>query len=70
MAGLDSIPTSTSRSNGTVRSDWTQSVRSPRRCPKSDLPFKVDIVDLSLVDPAFRARIAADWIALSAEDAR
>jgi predicted nucleotidyltransferase len=37
---------------------------------ESDLPFKVDIVDLSLVDPAFRARIAADCIALSAEDAR
>jgi predicted nucleotidyltransferase len=37
---------------------------------ESDLPFKVDIVDLSLLDPAFRARIAADCIALSAEDAR
>ncbi len=37
---------------------------------ESDLPFKVDIVDLSLVDPAFKARIAANWIALPAEDAR
>lgn len=37
---------------------------------ESDLPFKVDIVDLSVVDPAFRARIAADCIALSTEDAR
>ena len=27
---------------------------------ESDLPFKVDIVDLSLVDPAFKARIAAN----------
>jgi predicted nucleotidyltransferase len=32
----------------------------------SDLPYKVDIVDLATVDPAFRARIAADWIALPA----
>jgi hypothetical protein len=34
---------------------------------ESDLPFKVDIVDLWLVDPAFRARIAANWIALPVE---
>jgi predicted nucleotidyltransferase len=31
---------------------------------ESDLPYKVDIVDLALVEPTFRARIAADWIAL------
>jgi predicted nucleotidyltransferase len=31
---------------------------------ESDLPYKVDIVDLALVDPAFRARIEADCIAL------
>jgi predicted nucleotidyltransferase len=37
---------------------------------ESDLPFKVDIIDLSLVDPAFKARIAANWIALPAEGAR
>ena len=30
----------------------------------SDLPFKVDIVDLSVVEPAFRRRIAADCIPL------
>ena len=30
----------------------------------SDLPFKVDIVDLSLVEPAFRRRIAADCVPL------
>lgn len=32
---------------------------------ESDLPFKVDIVDLSVVEPAFRARVAADCIPLS-----
>jgi predicted nucleotidyltransferase len=31
---------------------------------ESDLPYKVDIVDLALVDPAFRAHIEADSIAL------
>lgn len=31
---------------------------------ESDLPYKVDILDLAVVDPAFRARIAADCIAL------
>ena len=30
----------------------------------SDLPFKVDIVDLSMVEPAFRRRIAADCVPL------
>jgi type I restriction enzyme S subunit len=31
---------------------------------ESDLPYKVDIVDLATVAPAFRARIAKDCIAL------
>jgi predicted nucleotidyltransferase len=31
---------------------------------ESDLPYRVDIVDLTTVDPAFRARIAADCIPL------
>jgi uncharacterized protein len=31
---------------------------------ESDLPYKVDIVDLATVDPAFRARIAAHHITL------
>ena len=31
---------------------------------ESDLPYKVDIVDLALVEPAFRARIRADCVAL------
>lgn len=31
---------------------------------ESDLPYKVDIVDLLLVDPAFRVRIAGDCIPL------
>jgi predicted nucleotidyltransferase len=30
----------------------------------SDLPFKVDIVDIAMVDPAFRRRVAADWVPL------
>jgi predicted nucleotidyltransferase len=34
---------------------------------ESDLPYKVDIVDLALVDPAFRARISADWMPLSVD---
>jgi predicted nucleotidyltransferase len=36
---------------------------------ESDLPYKVDIVDLSIVDPAFRARIAADCIAFNTTEA-
>ncbi len=32
---------------------------------ESDLPYKVDIVDLALVDPVFRARIMADCVALA-----
>ena len=28
----------------------------------SDLPFKVDIVDLATVEPAFKARISRGWI--------
>ncbi len=31
---------------------------------ESDLPYKVDIVDLATVDPAFRARIAEECIVL------
>ncbi len=31
---------------------------------ESDLPYKVDIVDLSELDPGFRARIAADLVPL------
>ena len=27
-----------------------------------DLPYKMDVIDLSTVEPAFRARIAAGWI--------
>jgi type I restriction enzyme S subunit len=36
---------------------------------ESDLPYKVDIVDLAIVDPAFRARIAADCIAFDTTEA-
>ena len=32
---------------------------------ESDLPFKVDIVDLATVDPSFRARVIADCIPLA-----
>jgi len=32
---------------------------------ESDLPFKVDIVDLATVTPGFRARIAADAVPLT-----
>jgi hypothetical protein len=32
---------------------------------ESDLPYKTDIVDLSTVDPAFKARILADGIPLA-----
>src|SRR5438067_1561620 len=32
---------------------------------ESDLPYKVDIVDLATVEPGFRARIAADCIPLT-----
>ena len=31
---------------------------------ESDLPYKVDVVELSALDPGFRARIAADLVAL------
>jgi predicted nucleotidyltransferase len=36
---------------------------------ESDLPYKVDIVDLLTVDPAFRARIAADCMAFDTIEA-
>ncbi len=36
---------------------------------ESDLPYKVDIVDLAMVDPSFRRRIAADGLVLSLDDA-
>ncbi len=32
---------------------------------ESDLPFKVDLVDAALLDPVFRARIAAGWVPLT-----
>lgn len=32
---------------------------------ESDLPYKVDVLDLSTVDPSFRTRIAADCVRLS-----
>lgn len=36
---------------------------------ESDLPYKVDIVDLTVVEPAFRARVLVDCITLPvAED--
>jgi predicted nucleotidyltransferase len=34
---------------------------------ESDLPYRVDIVDLAAVEPGFRARIVADCIALPFE---
>ena len=36
---------------------------------ESDLPYKVDIVDLATVDPSFRGRIVADCVALPLGDA-
>lgn len=36
---------------------------------ESDLPYKVDIVDRSTVDPAFRARITAGCVTLPDDDA-
>ena len=35
---------------------------------ESDLPFKVDLVDLAVVEPAVRARIAAGWVPLGPSD--
>jgi predicted nucleotidyltransferase len=37
---------------------------------ESDLPYKVDIVDLSIVEPGFRDRIVADCIPLAASSPR
>ncbi len=31
---------------------------------ESDLPFKVDLLDAALIEPAFRARIADGWVPL------
>ncbi len=31
---------------------------------ESDLPFRVDLLDCATADPAFRARIARDWVPL------
>ena len=36
---------------------------------ESDIPYKVDIVDLATVDPSFRARIAQDCIPFETADA-
>jgi predicted nucleotidyltransferase len=36
---------------------------------ESDLPYRVDIVDLLAVDPAFRDRISADCMALPIDQA-
>jgi predicted nucleotidyltransferase len=36
---------------------------------ESDLPYRVDIVDLLTVDPGFRARIAADCIPFDTTEA-
>ncbi len=36
---------------------------------ESDLPYKVDFVDLLTVDPAFRARVAADCIEFDTTEA-
>jgi predicted nucleotidyltransferase len=35
---------------------------------ESDIPYKVDIVDLATVDPSFRARIATDSIPFETAD--
>jgi uncharacterized protein len=35
---------------------------------ESDLPYKVDMVDLATVTPAFRARIAEDWLPFEITD--
>lgn len=35
----------------------------------SDIPYKVDIIDLSTADPGFRARIVADCIAFETTEA-
>ncbi len=34
----------------------------------SDLPYRVDLVDATLLEPAFRARLAAEWLPISLED--
>jgi predicted nucleotidyltransferase len=55
--------------------EWTQPLgldligQIAEALSESDLPYKVDIVDLATVDPAFRARIAADCIKLPDTDA-
>jgi predicted nucleotidyltransferase len=36
---------------------------------ESDLPYRVDIVDLSVVDPAFKARIVEDCMPLNTTEA-
>ncbi|HEX4172721.1 MAG TPA: nucleotidyltransferase domain-containing protein [Acetobacteraceae bacterium] len=35
---------------------------------ESDIPYKVDIVDLATAAPAFRARIAEDWLPFEITD--
>jgi predicted nucleotidyltransferase len=32
---------------------------------ESDLPYKVDVVDVATIDAGFKARITADWIPLA-----
>jgi type I restriction enzyme S subunit len=35
---------------------------------ESDIPYKIDIVDLATVDPSFRSRIAEDWVPFETAD--
>jgi predicted nucleotidyltransferase len=67
-----------SRANGTARRysdldlalEWRQPIgldvvgEIAEALSESDLPYRVDIVDLATVEPAFRARIEADAIPL------
>jgi uncharacterized protein len=67
-----------SRANGSARRysdldlalEWSEPLgldivgRIAEALSESDLPFKVDIVDLAMVDPAFRARIGAECVPL------
>ena len=63
MAWPDRIPISTWRSNGRpLGLDLLG--RIAEALSESDLPYRVDIVDLTTADPAFRVRIAADCIPL------
>ena len=61
---LGAIPTSTLPSMGDAPLDPVVLSNVAEAMSESDLPYKVDVIDLCSVDPAFRAVIQSTMVAL------